>query len=135
MLEDFAEDCGLELEPFQRRILRAVASGTREIVTLLPRGNGKTALMALVAVHHLVSAPNARVVAAAASRDQTNHLFAYAERYARTLDEPDIVFRWPCVLRSNFSTGSGVDSGLAASAVCSSKRLVLARSASGCYCS
>ena len=43
-LEDFADDCGLELEPFQRRILRAVASGTREVVVLLPRGNGKTAL-------------------------------------------------------------------------------------------
>ncbi len=51
----FADACGLELEPFQRRILRAIASGTREMVVLLPRGNGKTSLAALLALHHLVT--------------------------------------------------------------------------------
>src|SRR3954470_16355631 len=93
-LEDFAADCGLELEPFQRRILRAVASGTREVVVLLPRGNGKTALMALVAVHHLVTTTNARVVVAAASRDQATNLYAYADRYARALGDPHVVHRY-----------------------------------------
>ena len=35
---------------------------------LLPRGNGKTALMALIALHHLVTVEDARVVVVASSR-------------------------------------------------------------------
>jgi phage terminase large subunit-like protein len=93
-LEDFAERCGLELEPFQRRILRAVASGTREVAILLARGNGKTALMALVAVHHLVTVQDAKVVVAASSRDQATNLFAYADRFARALGDPHVVYRY-----------------------------------------
>jgi phage terminase large subunit-like protein len=93
-LEDFADVVGLELEPFQRRILRAVASGTREVAVLLPRGNGKTALMALVAVHHLATTPDAKVVVAASSRDQATNLFSYAERFARALGDPHLVYRW-----------------------------------------
>src|SRR4051812_33380604 len=93
-LESFAEDCGLELESFQRRVLRAVASGTREVAVLLPRGNGKTSLMALVAVHHLVTVPDARVVIAAASRDQATNLFDYAQRFARALGDPHVVHRY-----------------------------------------
>ena len=64
-LERFARRCGLDLEPFQKRILQAVRSGVREAVILLPRGNGKTSLMALIALHHLVTVEDARVVVAA----------------------------------------------------------------------
>jgi phage terminase large subunit-like protein len=92
-LEDFAEDCGLDLEPFQRRILQAVTSGTREVVVLLPRGNGKTALAALLALHHLVTVEDARVIVAAASRAQATNLFSYAERFARALGNPHVVHR------------------------------------------
>jgi hypothetical protein len=93
-LEDFAERCELELEPFQRRILRAVSSGTREVAILLARGNGKTSLAALIALHHLVTVQDAKVVVAAASRDQATNLFAYADRYARALGDPHVIHRY-----------------------------------------
>jgi phage terminase large subunit-like protein len=93
-LEDFAERCELELEPFQRRILRAVSSGTREVAILLARGNGKTSLAALIALHHLVTVEDAKVVVAAASRDQATNLFAYADRYARALGDPHVIHRY-----------------------------------------
>ena len=92
-LEDFAEACGVELEGFQRRILRAIASGVREAVVLLPRGNGKTSLTALVALHHLVTVEDAKIVVAAASRLQATNLFSYAEQYARALGERHVVHR------------------------------------------
>src|SRR3954447_7879420 len=86
-IEAFAELCGLELEAFQRRIMRAVAAGEREVVVLLPRGNGKTALMALIALRHLVTVEDARVVVVASSRQQAEHLFGYAQRFARELQD------------------------------------------------
>ena len=92
-IEAFADACGLALEPFQRRIVRAVARGAREVVVLLPRGNGKTALMALVALHHLVTVKGAKVVVAASSRAQATNLFEYAVNFARKLDDPRIVVR------------------------------------------
>ena len=45
---------GLDLEPFQRRIARAALGPERELLVLLPRGNSKTCLQALVALHHLL---------------------------------------------------------------------------------
>ena len=71
-----------------------MASGTREAVVLLPRGNGKTSLLALVALHHLVTVPDAKVVVAAASRQQAEHLFSYALRFADALGDPHIVPRY-----------------------------------------
>jgi phage terminase large subunit-like protein len=89
----FCRRLGLDLEPFQRRIVRAVTSGEREIVALLPRGQGKTSLMSLIALHHLTTVEDAKVVVAAASRQQATHLFEYAERYARELGDPHVVPR------------------------------------------
>ena len=54
-LDRFAAACGVELEPFQTRVAAAVAGEQREVVVLLPRGQGKTHLLALVALHHLVT--------------------------------------------------------------------------------
>jgi phage terminase large subunit-like protein len=91
--ESFAADCGLELEPFQKRIARAVAGRERECVILLPRGQGKTALMALMALHHLTTTERARVFCAAASREQARILFEYARDGARELGDPHLVER------------------------------------------
>ena len=90
----FAGRCGLRIEAFQRRIVRAIAGGPREIVVLLPRGNGKTALLGLIALRHLVTTEDAHVVVVASSRQQAEHLFAYAQRYARALRDPHIVHRY-----------------------------------------
>lgn len=91
--QDFAADCGLDLEPFQKRIARAIAGPERECVILLPRGAGKTALLALVALHHLLTVERARVFCAAASREQARILYEYAQTFARELDDPHVVER------------------------------------------
>jgi phage terminase large subunit-like protein len=84
---------GLALEPFQKRIGKAAAGPEREFVCLLPRGQGKTTLIAALAVHHMLTVENAAVYCAAASRDQARILFESALAFARELDHPNIVDR------------------------------------------
>lgn len=78
----FARLVGIEIEPFQKLILRELFSDRQEIVALLPRGNGKTGLMAVVAIHHLLTHPEPAVYCAAASRDQAKILWEEARKLA-----------------------------------------------------
>jgi len=89
----FCERIGLHLEPFQRRIAKAAAGPERELVALLPRGQGKTTLLAAIALHHLVTVENAAVYCAASSREQARILFEAAALFTRTLDDPHVVVR------------------------------------------
>jgi phage terminase large subunit-like protein len=92
----FLSLCGLvgfDLRPFQRRIVRLVMEAEREALILLPRGNGKTSLQALVALHHLLTVEDAEVYCCASSRDQARILFQYAQRFARAIDHPNVVHR------------------------------------------
>jgi phage terminase large subunit-like protein len=89
----FCAEIGLGLEPFQRRIAAAAAGPESELVVLLPRGNGKTTLLAAIALHHLVTVERAEVYCAAASREQARILFEAAARFARVLGNPHIVDR------------------------------------------
>jgi phage terminase large subunit-like protein len=91
--EAFCARIGLELEPFQRRIAKAAAGPERECVVLLPRGNGKTTLLAAIALHHLISTEGAAIYCAAASREQARILFESASAFARVLEHPNIVDR------------------------------------------
>jgi phage terminase large subunit-like protein len=77
----FCDQIGLPVEPFQQRIAEAAAGPEREFVTLCPRGQGKTSLVAALALHHLLLVPDAAVYCAAASRDQARVLFEAAARY------------------------------------------------------
>lgn len=79
----FCASIGLELEPFQRRIVEELFSGRRELLVLLPRGNGKTTLFAAVALFHLVSAERPSVILAASSREQAGVAFDAAALFAR----------------------------------------------------
>jgi phage terminase large subunit-like protein len=88
-----AEAVGFNLEPFQRRIVKAALGPERELVVLCPRGQGKTCLQALVALHHLCTVEEAEIFCCASSRDQAKILFQYAARYARALDHPNVVHR------------------------------------------
>ena len=84
--ESFAEFFALldlELEPFQRTIVGEIFSARRETVALLPRGNGKSSLLAAVALWSLLRKPDAQIVVGAASRDQAAILFDLARGYAR----------------------------------------------------
>jgi phage terminase large subunit-like protein len=79
----FARSIGFELEPFQRRIVRACFGSQREVVVLLPRGNGKTTLLAAIALHHILTVPRPAVVCAASSRDQARVLYEAARDLAQ----------------------------------------------------
>jgi phage terminase large subunit-like protein len=81
------------LEPFQRKIAKAMLDRRRETLILLPRGNAKTTLTALVALHHLVSTEDAKIYFVAASVPQARIAFEAASDFARRLDHPNIVFR------------------------------------------
>jgi phage terminase large subunit-like protein len=89
----FCREIGLELESFQRRIVTAIQGAQRETVVLIPRGNGKTTLLAAIVLHHLLTVENAHAYCAAASRQQATVLFEAASTFARTLDHPNLVDR------------------------------------------
>ena len=84
-----AEAVGLDLEPFQRKIARAYFDGERELLVMLPRGNGKTTLVAAIALHHLLTHPEPAVYAGAASVAQARILFEAARDLSRKLDDAD----------------------------------------------
>jgi phage terminase large subunit-like protein len=90
---EFAEQCGVRLEPFQRRIWRAFCGPQPELAVLIPRGAGKTHLVALIALHHLVTVENAAVYISAASREQARIMFRACTDYARRLDHPNVIYR------------------------------------------
>lgn len=73
--ERFCKRIGLELEPFQRKIARLIFAGVRELVVLLPRGNGKTTLFAALALYHVETVEDPKVYLAASSVDQASIAF------------------------------------------------------------
>jgi phage terminase large subunit-like protein len=73
----------MALEPFQKRVLRDYFGGTRETLVLLPKKNGKSTLLAALALFHLLSTPDAECVIAAASREQAMILFDAAAGFVR----------------------------------------------------
>lgn len=86
-LADFARFVGtlkpdtggkMRLEPFQRRMLKEFFAGAIETVIILPKKNGKTSILAALALFHLREIPDAECVIGAASRDQATILFTQA---------------------------------------------------------
>ena len=73
----------MELEPFQQRILTDYFHGARETLVLLPKKNGKSTLLAALALFHLLTTPDAECVIAAASREQAMILFDAAVGFIR----------------------------------------------------
>src|SRR5829696_8714282 len=85
MTRDFARFCrliGLNLQTWQRDIVDEALAPRRELVVLIPRGNGKTTLMAALGLFQLLRDPHAAIVCAAASREQAGHLFDKARGFA-----------------------------------------------------
>jgi phage terminase large subunit-like protein len=68
----------LALEDFQRRMLADYFDGVRETLILIPKKNGKTTLLAALALYHLIVTPDAECVIGAASRDQATILYDQA---------------------------------------------------------
>jgi phage terminase large subunit-like protein len=76
--DGFVEFCELvefPLERYMRRIAKAYFGRSREVVVILPRGNAKTTMGVLIALHHLLSVRGASVVIGASSRDQARIAF------------------------------------------------------------
>lgn len=74
----------VKLRPWQRRIVRAIYDDPRPWATLvsIPRGNGKTALAAMLAVYELLGTgeEGPRVYAVASDERQAGIVFGYARR-------------------------------------------------------
>lgn len=77
----------LIIEPFQRRMLRDYFDGCRETVILLPKKNGKTTLLAALALYHLIVTPDAECVIGATSRDQATILYDQAVGFIRRSED------------------------------------------------
>ena len=71
------------LEPFQREILADFFGGSRELVVILAKKNGKSSLLAALAIWHLISVAFAEVVVVAASRDQAGILLRQVVGFVR----------------------------------------------------
>src|SRR4051812_39065614 len=78
----FCDRVGYPLEPFQRKIVTACFAPERETLVLLPRGQAKTTLAALIAVHHVLTVEHPAVYVAASSRDQARVLYEAAREFA-----------------------------------------------------
>lgn len=76
--ERFCELIGLDLEGFQLKIIAEALSPRRETLILIPRGNGKTTLLAAFALYHLFTNPTPQIAIGAASREQAGTLFEFA---------------------------------------------------------
>jgi phage terminase large subunit-like protein len=94
----FAEFCALltlengdrmHLEPFQRRMLADFFAGATETLILIPKKNGKSTLLAALALYHLWMTPDAECVIAAASRDQASIMLRQARGFIRR--SPDLM--------------------------------------------
>jgi phage terminase large subunit-like protein len=73
----------LVIEPFQRRLLADYFDGTRELVVILSKKNGKTSLFAALALWHVITVPFADVAILAASRDQAGKLLQQLTGYIK----------------------------------------------------
>ena len=69
------------LEPFQQAFVRDLFEGWPECWLIVPEGNGKTTLLAGLALYHAESRPFAVVPVAAASREQAEIMYRQAEGF------------------------------------------------------
>jgi phage terminase large subunit-like protein len=75
-----------ELEPFQRDIVADILAGYKETWLVVPEGNGKTTLLAGIALYHAAHTPTAFVPIGASSREQAEVLYRQAEGFILRTD-------------------------------------------------
>jgi phage terminase large subunit-like protein len=116
------------IEPHEETILEEFFAGATEVVALLPKKNGKTTLLAALALFHLLCVEDAAVYIGASSKDQAARMFDAGDglvtrsgledvfdvkrgyRLIRLRANPRAMIR---VLASDAKTGDGVDPTLA----------------------
>jgi phage terminase large subunit-like protein len=83
-----ADDAGaMTLEPFQKTILGDYFDGVIETVCLLSKKNGKTTLLAALALYHLLFTEDADVVIGASTREQASIMFEQAVGFIRRSEQ------------------------------------------------
>lgn len=96
MLDQFAAFCEtltltngnpMKLEGFQRKMLGDYFAGVRELVIVIPKKNGKTTLLAALALHHLLTTDDADCVIVANSSLQAMKLFDEAKGFVQRNEE------------------------------------------------
>lgn len=92
-LDDFAAFCAelrldtkrpFLLEPFQRTILSDYFAGSTQTLVILPKKNGKSTLVAALALYHLLTTEDAEGYIAASSRDQAGIILKQARKFIRS---------------------------------------------------
>jgi hypothetical protein len=71
------------LEDFQRTMLEDYFDDCRESLILISKKNGKSSLIAVLALYHLLTVPDCECVIAAASRDQAGIMLRQAQGFIR----------------------------------------------------
>ncbi len=104
--ERFCAAIGLAIEDFQRTIVEEAFSDRRELLVSMPRGSGKTTLVAALVLFELLRDAAAAIVVAAASREQAQILFDEASKLARR--DPYIARRVAATRRELRTTTGGV---------------------------
>lgn len=82
----FAKLLGFQVHPFQAFMLGLYFGGVTELVILISKKNGKTTLLAALALYHLLVTKRAECVIGASSRDQATILFNQAVGMVRDAD-------------------------------------------------
>lgn len=77
----------MKLETFQREMLRDYFAGVRELVICIPKKNGKTTLLAALALYHLLNTEDADCVVCANSALQAMKLFDEARGFVQRSPE------------------------------------------------
>ena len=105
-VDRFAEFFGMlgyRLEDFQRLIVEEAFSPRRETLVLIPRANGKSTLLAGIALWSLLRGKGSQIVVGAASREQASVLFDVAREMAQHPEVAPLVE----VTRREIRTGTG----------------------------
>jgi phage terminase large subunit-like protein len=75
------------LEQWQIRILRDYFAGSRQTLVIVPKKNGKSTLVAALALYHLLRTEDAEGYIAANARDQANIILNQARKFIRATPE------------------------------------------------
>jgi len=71
------------LHDYQQTIVRDYFDGVTELIIIIPKKNGKTTLLAALALYHLLVTPNAECIMVAASREQAEIILRQCRMFIR----------------------------------------------------
>jgi phage terminase large subunit-like protein len=84
------------LEPFQEAFIADVFAGFRECWLIVPEGNGKTTLVALLALYHIRFRQEGWVPVAAATRDQAGLIYRQASGFVTRRGNEELAAQFRC---------------------------------------